>query len=411
MLAVPTIATAIESHAYFTVTPDLRLCPSPICGGFWLKAVNRPTTSCADGSQQTSCYVASADFGALESTPGFGSGEVVVHGRIDTVEYPGFGDLGRLVAASAWTGATARSSEGTYYRVRDLGILCFASPCFSFEARTLNQTTTLTLSRLDLAAAGASPEQLTAAWEAARRGELIVVGRTEREAHPLGDGLALIASQFHLPEPARARCLSDADCASGTRCNAHELCLPPPGCEPGDPCPTVCSGYCEAATICTTNADCEATQYCAADGLCRSDGTCRLEVDCALPGNDYTHIGCAGHGICEHNGVGGVGVGACGWQCTNPMCLDLLGDDFGPCDAVLGWGVIEGACVEVSGCEAAPFTLFASSEECRVACFAARSVPALGRPASIFSGLLVSALALAWLQRRRDKVRAEGRIR
>jgi hypothetical protein len=93
------------------------------------------------------------------------------------------------------------------------------------------------------------------------------------------------------------------------------------------------------------------------------------------------------------------------------MCTDLLGYDFGPCDAVLGWGVIEGVCVEVSGCEADPFTLFTSSEECTTACRAAHAVPALGQPATFGLGLLVSALALAWLGRRSDTVWAERRIR
>lgn len=410
MLAIPTAVGAIDHHAYFTVTPDPRLCPSPVCGGFWVQAVNQPSTTCADGSQQASCYVASADFGALGSAPGFGSGEVVVRGRIDSEEYPSFGDLGRLVVGSAWTGVTTRSSEGTYYRVRDLGIFCFASPCFSLEARTLNQAPTLALSKLDLTAVSASPEQLAAAWESARRAELIVVGRTESYPDTLGEGLALIASQFHLPEPGHPPCLSDTDCPTGTRCNAAELCFPPPGCEPGDPCPSVCSGYCEPATACTTNTDCEDTQYCAVDGLCRSDGSCRLEVDCNLPGHDYPHIECVGHGICESGGTG-VGPGACGWQCTNPMCLDLLGYDFGPCDAVLGWGVTEGVCVEVSGCEADPFTLFTSSEECTTGCRAAPAVPALGSPATFGLALLVSALALAWLGRRRDTVVAQRRIR
>src|SRR5690606_17780540 len=41
-------------------------------------------------------------------------------------------------------------------------------------------------------------------------------------------------------------CYSDADCAAGFACNAAEVCLPPPGCTPGEPCPTVCYGQCVA---------------------------------------------------------------------------------------------------------------------------------------------------------------------
>jgi hypothetical protein len=44
--------------------------------------------------------------------------------------------------------------------------------------------------------------------------------------------------------PAAVSCSSHADCQPGQHCNAEELCLPPPDCAPGEPCPQVCSGYC-----------------------------------------------------------------------------------------------------------------------------------------------------------------------
>jgi len=50
-----------------------------------------------------------------------------------------------------------------------------------------------------------------------------------------------------------------------------------------------------------------------------------------------------------------------------PTCEDLSGIDFGPCDAVLGYGVIDGDCAEVSGCES-PVPLFPSLFDCLDAC-------------------------------------------
>jgi hypothetical protein len=398
--AAGSVGAQVGSYGYFRVTPDPRLCPAPTCGGFHLQTVNQPSTTCADGSQQASCYVASADFGALDAPPSFAPGEVVVRGRIASDVYPGFGDLGRLVAESAWTGATPQAAEGTFFRIRDLGIVCVTAPCFSIEGRVLNRTESLALSRLDLGAVDATPAQLEAAQAAVQRGDLLVAGTTAPDPGPGGEGLALVASQFWLPEAARPRCLSDAECSSGARCNAAEVCLPLPECEPGDPCPAVCSGYCEAAA-CTSNAECDVTQYCASDGLCRSDGACRLEVDCSLPGNDYPHIACVGHGICE---AGGTGGGACGWECTNPMCVDLFGYDFGPCDALLGWGVVGGACALVSGCDRGPFTLFASPDECTAACLPAHEIPALRLPGALGLGLGLCALAAAWLRHRKRTV-------
>lgn len=390
----PVDADALD-YGYFTITPDLRLCPSPICGGFYLQALNQPSTTCADGSQQATCYVATADFGALEAPPAIGPGETVVRGQIAAEEYAGFGNLGTFVAETAWTPAKHQTASGTFYRIRDLGIVCVTTPCFTMEARVLNQSGILALSSLDLGAVDATPAQLEAAQAAVQRGDLLVAGTTAPDPGPAGEGLALIASQFWLPEPARPRCLSDAECATGTRCNAAEVCLPPPECEPGDSCPAICSGYCENVA-CTSNAECDFTDYCASDGVCRSDGACGLEIDCSLPGNDYPHIECVGHGTCE---ASGAGEGACGWECTSPMCVDLLGYDFGPCDAVLGWGVVGGPCVEVSGCEPDPFVLFASGEECTSACLPALAVPAVGLPGALGLVLGLCALAVAWSRR------------
>ena len=393
LVAAPALVGAqAVNYAYFTVSPDPRLCPAPTCGGFQLRAVNQDTTTCADGSQQASCYVASADFGALETPPGFAPGEVVVRGRLAADEYPGFGNLGRLVAESAWTGATRQAAQGTFLRIRDRGIVCVTSPCFSIEGRVLNKKKILPLSSLDLDAVDATPAQLAAAQAAVRRGDLLVTGTFGPDPGPAGEGLALIASQFWLPEPANTRCVSEADCSAGERCNAAEVCLPLPECEPGDPCPAVCSGYCETSA-CTINADCDASAYCASDGLCRSDGTCGLEVDCSLPGNDYPHIECVGHGTCDM-------ASSCGWECTNPMCVDLLGYGFGPCDAVLGWGVVSGACVEVSGCDPEPFELFASRDACEAACPAQPvPVPLLGLRGVLVLGLGLSCLTVAFSRR------------
>lgn len=135
-------------------------------------------------------------------------------------------------------------------------------------------------------------------------------------------------------------------------------------CEPGLTCDTPdfvadASGICRRS--CASNDDCKGGQYCASDKLCDDDGTCEREVDCNLPGNDYAHIECVGHGTCGDDR-------RCGWTCAAPECVDLAGLNFGPCDAVLGWGVQAGRCTQLSGCDAGGFKLFATGEECRKAC-------------------------------------------
>ena len=113
---------------------------------------------------------------------------------------------------------------------------------------------------------------------------------------------------------------------------------------------------------CEDNDDCQKPAYCASDKLCDSDGGCEHDVDCNLPGNDYIHIECVGHGVCDSASQ------QCGWKCGDPQCVDVTGYDFGPCDAVLGWAVVGEQCAEVSGCDSGPLNLFDSELECNSAC-------------------------------------------
>ena len=38
---------AVPTEIYYTATRDYRKCAAPMCGGFFLRAVNRSTTTCA----------------------------------------------------------------------------------------------------------------------------------------------------------------------------------------------------------------------------------------------------------------------------------------------------------------------------------------------------------------------------
>lgn len=85
-----------------------------------------------------------------------------------------------------------------------------------------------------------------------------------------------------------------------------ERCAPPLICDTPDfiaDAPGVCRQPCSG------DADCPSEQYCASDGVCDLDGSCEQNPDCELPGNDYLHIDCVGHGECPDF------QNACSWVC------------------------------------------------------------------------------------------------
>ena len=44
----------------YLIQHDPRLCPSPMCGGYWLTIANGVRTRCSDGIRRPRCYVARA---------------------------------------------------------------------------------------------------------------------------------------------------------------------------------------------------------------------------------------------------------------------------------------------------------------------------------------------------------------
>jgi hypothetical protein len=94
----------------YRLSYDLRDCLWPLCGGYWVKRVNRPTTRCADGTEAAECYVAEVDWDALGwsaadvaafSTEAQG-GAVLMAGRLVEADYAPYGKLGVIQPSTAW---------------------------------------------------------------------------------------------------------------------------------------------------------------------------------------------------------------------------------------------------------------------------------------------------------------------
>jgi hypothetical protein len=117
-----------DTFTYYIVTrQDLRKCMYPMCGGWFVKRVNRTLTKCADGMWSKDCHAVDLDLSALGVSDetaseyrngSFGMGHGLVRGVLKKV---GMADT--LVASEAWVGAADSDPVGTAYRVRSSGIL------------------------------------------------------------------------------------------------------------------------------------------------------------------------------------------------------------------------------------------------------------------------------------------------
>jgi hypothetical protein len=183
---------------YFSVRPDLRRCVSPLCGGFWFKALNQKSTRCFDGSEAAECYAGDIDLEVLslsEAEAQYARGRaaqsrVVVKGRFESGNWPGFEQVARFVAKEAWDAATDQPPQGTFYFARKQPIVCVRYPCDDISALELNVPDSTSLfAGIDFSATGASEKQIQDASQ-----------RLERE------GLVLAA--FAVTAPAEARVLA-----------------------------------------------------------------------------------------------------------------------------------------------------------------------------------------------------------
>jgi hypothetical protein len=191
---------------------DARKCIYPLCGGYFVKAVNQALTRCADGSMAKECHAVELDTTALGWTPeqqasfeaSFGKGFALVKGAI-TPQPRGLytGEVLRL--SQAWQGQAQHKPLGSFYGVHSTGIVCIKAPCPTQEAQLLNSTAPATNPDVNLSKAGASQSAVDAAFAALGKPDGILVAGAIvpiRYSTLTGSstlGKQLLASEFYLP--------------------------------------------------------------------------------------------------------------------------------------------------------------------------------------------------------------------
>lgn len=211
--SAPPAAIDTKAEPYFIVTRiDARKCAYPLCGGYFVKAVNSPTTRCADGKLAKECHAVELDTRALgwsdeqraKFEASFGTGKALVKGALEP-QPRGLYTGEVLRVTEAWQGqGTNKRPLGTFYSLKNNGIVCIQAPCPSFSLTTLNRPATeRTVDTPDFSPARAPEEAVKAAWSALEQGPILAAGAVTR--FPAGGlqgtvyGHKLLASEFYLP--------------------------------------------------------------------------------------------------------------------------------------------------------------------------------------------------------------------
>jgi eight-cysteine-cluster-containing protein len=204
LFATPTFdTTAADSLAstssFYTIRRDVRRCASPMCGGYFIKLVNKARTRCANGRSMSECYVASIEWNGLPEPERDGA---LVRGTLTTHSDRRFGVLR---AREVWTPAGSNRPSGTFFRVRDRGIRCIAAPCETHREAKLNTSVSRNVAGVDLSAAGAADNVTNDAHAAMTSQEgVLVAGSNSPVTGPAGRSQTLKATQFYLRATASA---------------------------------------------------------------------------------------------------------------------------------------------------------------------------------------------------------------
>lgn len=215
-------AVATGASTFYRVRRDFRKCMYPMCGGVWYRQVNLAKTNCVGGGSADWCYAANSDFDGSKA-PDLAnlalSDQAIVRAKIEKQTING-GKWAKFVATEGWRALTATAITETldnvdprFYLLRDNGVRCFTTPCYSTDARRLNTTNKSTVSGVDLSGiAGATAEQLDAAMAALATDGLITFGGFKSVL-----GRTATATQAYVRiAPVANYCTDDSQCGYGT---------------------------------------------------------------------------------------------------------------------------------------------------------------------------------------------------
>jgi len=201
-----------EQYDFYTVRHDLRKCPSPQCGGYFVKKVNDRNSQCANGQFKQECYVSSINYEKIRLNSIQFQHSILLQGEIKIAPSVALTNqdfsknsvssepLGIFIAKAAYRPLSTKSPRGVFVGLQDNGMRCVTEPCFSIDQYILNHDEIRMISNYNLEKTGATRKQLERAYSTIANGGVVLASGINKEYEEIaGTGINFIADQLYIP--------------------------------------------------------------------------------------------------------------------------------------------------------------------------------------------------------------------
>jgi hypothetical protein len=218
-----------EQKGYFKIRRDMRKCASPMCGGYFVKQVNKTKTQCADKVTRNECYVPSVDWGNIHE-PAVALDALLIYGWLSPENFKDFGWRDQFTVSAAYEAAGDASHRvGKFFAgFKDAGIRCIMAPCPSIKEYVLNSSKAATFVGVNLDRVKTAKIKRSMADDILSQGGLLLAeGNHRTETYTLVAGgevseIVFVARQFYLPilscasgyQAKNGRCETDFGCVA-----------------------------------------------------------------------------------------------------------------------------------------------------------------------------------------------------
>jgi len=219
----------LTTQDYYTATHDYRKCASPMCGGYWIKALNVKKMTCPDGTRAESCYVSSITIADKNTKIDLGDGETLLHGTFEVEKFDFPGTYYQLVVDSAYAPylSSSKATFGSHNLIYNTGIVCITTPCPTTAIAKLNTKKERTLFSYDFSDdfnKEQSTEVINAIWDngALVFGEWLLSTQQDKSQSQflISNAFKEVASS----DPEACGGLQGLSCGDGQYCNFASQC-------------------------------------------------------------------------------------------------------------------------------------------------------------------------------------------